>query len=145
MNFALGPDEDASRKLDKLAAHLEKLHLAGAEAIALLASLLSIPLDGRYPPLGMSPLRQKEKTFDLLLDWLRAQAHRQPVLFVIEDLHWAGPTTLEFLELLVGQAQGDRLLTVLTFRPEFAPPWKSRANHTQVSLNRLTRAARPAS
>jgi predicted ATPase len=137
--MGLEPQDGPPQKLDKLVAHLETLHLASAEAVALLASLLSIPLDGRYPPLGMSPQRQKEKTFDLLLDWLRAQADRRPILFVIEDLHWAGPTTLEFLELLVGQVQDARLLTLLTFRPEFAPPWRARGHHTQVSLNRLTR------
>jgi TOMM system kinase/cyclase fusion protein len=135
----LVPHEDPSRKLDKLAAHLEELHLAGAEAIALLASLLSLPLDGRYPPLGLSPLRQKEKTFDLLLDWLREQARRRPVLFVVEDLHWADPTTLEFIEQLVGQPQGTGLLTLLTYRPEFVAPWKTRGHHTQVALHRLSR------
>jgi predicted ATPase len=87
----------------------------------------------------MSPQRQKEKTFDLLLDWLRALAARQPVLFVVEDLHWAGPMTLEFLDLLLGQTQGDRVLTVLTARPEFQPSWRSRAAYTQVTLNPLTR------
>jgi class 3 adenylate cyclase/tetratricopeptide (TPR) repeat protein len=135
----LDPHEDSSRKLDKLVAYLEFLHLASAEAVAVLASLLSIPLDGRYPPLGMTPQRQKEKTFDLLLDWLRALTQRQPVLFIIEDLHWAGPTTLEFLELLVGRAQGTRLLVLLTFRPEFVPPWRARGHQTQVSLSRLSR------
>lgn len=137
--IGLGPQDGPSQQLDKLAVHLDRLHLGGAEAVALLAALLSIPLDDRYPALGMSPLRQKEKTFDLLLDWLRALAEHRPVLFVIEDLHWAGPTTLEFLDLLVGQAQNARLLTLLTFRPEFAPPWRARGHHTQVALNRLTR------
>jgi class 3 adenylate cyclase/predicted ATPase len=137
--MGLKPQDSPSQKLDKLAAHLETLQLASPEAVALLASLLSIPLDGRYLPLGLGPQRQKEKTFDLLLDWLRAQAERQPVLFVIEDLHWAGPTTLEFLDLLVGQLQSARLLTLLTFRPDFALPWRARGHHTQVALNRLTR------
>jgi serine/threonine protein kinase/tetratricopeptide (TPR) repeat protein len=123
----------------KLTAHLEELHLAGTEAVALLASLLGLALDGRYPTLGLSPLRQKEKTLDLLLDWLRAHAHRRPVLFVVEDLHWAGPFTLEFIDLVSGQTQGDHILTVLTCRPESRPPRKSRASQTQVSLNRLTR------
>jgi predicted ATPase len=118
---------------------LQNHHLASPEAIALLACLLSIPLDGRDPPLGLSPQRQKEKTFDLLLDRLREQAQRRAVLFVVEDLHWADPTTLEFLELLVGQAPSAGLLSLLTFRPEFAPPWRARSHHTQVSLNRLTR------
>src|SRR5262249_41406115 len=66
-------------------------------------------------------------------------ADRQPVLFVVEDLHWADPTTLEFIELLVGQAPGAGLLTVLTYRPEFAPSWRARGQQTQVSLNRLSR------
>jgi TOMM system kinase/cyclase fusion protein len=137
--LGLGSHAGASAKLDRLAVHLEELHLASAEAVALLALLLSVPLDDRYPPLGMSPQRQKEKTFDLLLDWLHAQADRQPVLFVVEDLHWADPTTLEFIERLVGQEQGAGLLTVLTFRPEFAPSWRVRGQQTQVSLNRLSR------
>jgi class 3 adenylate cyclase/predicted ATPase len=137
--IGIGPGDGPAQKREKLVAHLEELHLAGAEAIALLASLLSIPLDERHPPLGLSPQRQKEKTFELQLDWLRAQAQRQPVLFVVEDLHWAGPNTLEFLDLLVGQAPTPGLLTLLTYRPELVPPWRARGHHTQVPLSRLTR------
>jgi TOMM system kinase/cyclase fusion protein len=128
-----------SARRDRLAAHLESFGLASPEAVALLASLLSIPSDGRSGALDLSPQRQKEKTFDLLLDWLRALAERQPVLLVVEDLHWADPTTLEFLERLVGPVQGAGLLILLTFRPEFAPPWRARGHHVQVSLNRLSR------
>jgi class 3 adenylate cyclase/tetratricopeptide (TPR) repeat protein len=137
--LGLEPHDRPAQKLDGLAAHLENLHLASAEAVALLASLLLIPLDDRYPLPGLSPQRQKEKTLDLLLDWLRALAQRQPVLLVIEDLHWSGSMRLEFLQILVGQAQDARLLTLLTYRPEFVPPWKTKAHHTQVFLNRLTR------
>jgi predicted ATPase len=137
--LGLSSHESSSGKLDRLTAYLEELHLASAEAVALLAALLLIPLDGRYPPLGMAPQRQKEKTFDLLLDWLRALAARQPVLFVAEDLHWAGPTMMEFLDLLVGQIQGDRILAVLTGRPEFQPSWQARASCTQLTLSSLTR------
>jgi predicted ATPase/class 3 adenylate cyclase len=135
----LAPSDSPEARQARLTAHLEELHLGGTEAVALLASLLALPLDGRHPTLGLSPVRQKEKTLDLLLDWLRAQAERQPVLFIVEDLHWAGPTTLEFLDLLAGQVHGARVLTLLTCRPEFHPPWQDRAHHTQVSLNRLTR------
>src|SRR5262249_8320049 len=80
--MVVAPGDTPAEKLDKRVAHLDGLGLGGAERVALLASLLSIPLDGRYPALGMSPQRQKEKTFELLLDWLRAHARRQPVLFV---------------------------------------------------------------
>jgi predicted ATPase len=127
------------QKLDKLAAHLEELNLDGDEEIGLLASLLSVPLDGRYPPLKLNPQLQKEKTFDLLVDWLKECSYRQPVLFIVEDLHWVDPTTLEFLELLVDQGFSDSILTLLTFRPEFETPWKSKAHQTQVALNRLTK------
>ena len=71
--MGLDRGEEAGLKLDKLAVHLQDLHLASEEASALLASLLSIPLGGRYPNPGWGPLRQKEKTLDFLLDWLRAQ------------------------------------------------------------------------
>jgi class 3 adenylate cyclase/predicted ATPase len=128
-----------SGKLDRLAGDLESLGLAGPEPVALLASLLSLPLEGRWPSLDLSPQRQKEKTFDLLLAWLAALARRQSVLFVIEDLHWADPTTLEFVELLAGQAPVTGLLTLLTCRPEQTPAWRARGSVTQVSLSRLSR------
>src|SRR5262249_57698287 len=57
----------------------------------------------------------------------------------MEDLHWVDPTTLEFLSLLVDQGPTDRILTLLTFRPDFRPPWTGRAHLTQMTLPRLPR------
>ena len=101
--------------------------------------MLSIPLDDRRPPLGLTPAATEGKNPRSAPGLARRLAHRQAVLFTVEDLHWADPTTLEFLQILVEQVQGDRLLSVLTFRPEFTLPWRARAQLTQVSLNRLTR------
>lgn len=101
--------------------------------------MLSIPLADRYPPLNINPQLQKEKTSARLWDWLRAQAVRYPVLFVVEDLHWLDPTTLEFIESLVSRGLNDRILILLTFRPEFVTPWRSMAHQTQIALNRLTK------
>ncbi len=129
----------ADSQLDKLANHLAELNLDGDHEVALLASLLSIPLCDRYPELSLSPQEEKEQTFALLLDWLRECAARQPILFVVEDLHWIDPSTLEFLELLVDEGLNDKILTLLTFRPEFETPWKSKAHQTSVALNRLTK------
>ena len=132
-------DDSPDDKLDRLVEHLEQLNLDGDEETGLLASLLSVPLGDRYPPLNLTPQLQKEKTLDLLLDWLKEHSYQQPVLFIVEDLHWVDPTTLEFLEALVDQGFNDSILTLLTFRPEFETPWKSKAHQTQVALNRLTK------
>jgi predicted ATPase len=93
----------------------------------------------RYPPLTLSPQRQKQKTQEALIAWLLAEAAQQPVLAVWEDLHWADPSTLELLGLLLDQAATARLLMVLTCRPEFQPPWSPRSYVTPHTLTRLTR------
>ena len=137
LNF--GPRTPSADRLDGLVTHLEELELDGDEEIALFASLLGIPLAGLCSPLKLKPQQKKDKTLQLLLDWIRACSEQQPILFVVEDLHWVDPSTLEFLERLVDQGLNDRILTVLTFRPEFETPWKSLAHQTSVALNRLTK------
>ena len=132
-------DDDSQTKLDKLIDLLSMLNFDGDEQVALLAGLLSIPLGDRYPPLTLDPQRQKERTFETLVEWLRELSYEHPVLFVIEDLHWVDPTTLEFVEDFVSQGFNDSILTLLTFRPEFVTPWQSMAHQTQIALNRLTK------
>ncbi|MEZ6057885.1 MAG: protein kinase [Planctomycetaceae bacterium] len=126
-------------KLDKLVNQLAPLNLDSDKQVALLAALLSIPLGNRYPALDLDPQRQKELTFELLIEWLRELVYEHPVLLIVEDLHWVDPTTLEFLEGFVSHGLNDSILTLLTFRPEFVTPWKSMAHQTQIALNRLTR------
>ena len=109
------------------------------ETLPLLAALLSLPHPEGYPPLTLSPERQKQKTQEALIAWLAAEAEQQPVLAVWEDLHWADPSTLEWLGRWLEQAPTVRLLTLLTCRPAFAPPWASRVVLTQFTLTRLTR------
>ena len=133
------PQTTPAERLDRLVAHLQALALDGDEEIALLASLLSIPLAGRYPALDLPPQQQKEKTQRLLLDWIRECSAEHPILFVVEDLHWVDPSTLELLEMLVQQGLNDSIMTLLTFRPEFQTPWTSLAHQTSVALNRLTK------
>src|SRR4029434_3120040 len=102
-----------------LQATLTAYGFAVCEVVPLLAALLSLPLPEYYPPLTLTPQRQRQKTLDTILDWLCAEAARHPVLFIVEDLHWIDPSTLEFLTLLIDQGQAARLLTLLTCRPEF--------------------------
>ena len=110
-----------------------------AEAVPLLAALLSLPLTANYAPLTLSPEQQKQQTLQAFLTILLRIAAQQPVLFVMEDLHWVDPTTLEFLSLLVDQGPTARILVLLTFRPDFSPPWTGRAHLTQITLPRLPR------
>jgi predicted ATPase len=131
-------DETPEVKLDTLDRVLQASGLAPNEIAPLLAALLSVPLpNGRYPPLLLSPPQQRQQTLDALVAWLLAETERQPVLAVWEDLHWADPSTLELLGLLIEQAPMARMLTLLTARPEFRPPWAPRSHLTQLTLGRL--------
>jgi predicted ATPase len=131
-------EESPQQKLSKLEGFLVQYgRLSLVEAVPLFASLLSLPLTADYAPLTLSPGQQKQKTMHALLTILLRIAAQQPVLFVMEDLHWVDPSTLELLSLLVDQGPTARILALLTFRPDFSPPWMGRPHLTQVTLNRL--------
>ena len=123
-------EESPQQKLSKLEGFLVQYGLPLAEAVPLFTALLSLPLAADYAPLTVSPEQQKQKTLHALLTILLRIAAQQPVLFVMEDLHWVDPSTLELLSLLVDQGPTARILVLLTFRPDFARPWTgSRAPH----------------
>lgn len=137
--LAFGREESPGDRFDRLLRRLEQYDLARPETVPLWAALLSLPTPERFPPISLPPARQREETFRVMLEWLRTRASRKPVLFVIEDLHWADASTIEFLGLFFDEGLNDRVLTLLTFRPEFQPPWPAAARQTTLSLNRLTK------
>ncbi len=130
-------DEPPDATLGKLEAALAPYDVSLPEVVPLLASLLSLPRSDRYPPPQLTRQRQKQKTFEAILVLLWACAAQQPVLFIVEDLQWADPSTLEFLTLFIDQKPTARLLTMLTGRPEFHPPWNFRGQMTSLTLGRL--------
>jgi class 3 adenylate cyclase/predicted ATPase len=132
-------EESPDQKLRKLEGFVVQYGLPLAVAVPLFAALLSLPLGVDYAPLALSPEQQKQQTLHALLTILLRIAAQQPVLFVMEDLHWVDPSTLEFLTLLVDQGPTARILAFFTYRPDFTPPWTGRAHLTQVTLNRLPR------
>jgi class 3 adenylate cyclase/predicted ATPase len=132
-------EEAPQQKLRKLEGFLVPYGLPLAEAVPLFAALLSLPLPAEYAPLTMSPERQKQQTLQALLTILLRIAAQQPVLFVMEDLHWVDPSTLELLGLLVDQGPTARILALFTCRPDFSPPWTGRSHFTQVTVTRLPR------
>jgi class 3 adenylate cyclase len=132
-------EESPQQKLRKLEGFVVQYGLPLAETVPLFAALLSLPLDTDYTPLSVSPEQQKQKTLQALLTIMLRIAAQQPLLFVMEDLHWVDPSTLEFLSLLVDQGPMARVLALLTFRPDFSPPWTGRSHLTQVTVTRLPR------
>ena len=132
-------EESPSQKLSKLEGFVVQYGLPLTEVVPLFAALLSLPLTADYAPLTLSPEQQKQQTLQTLLTILLRRAAQQPVLFVMEDLHWVDPSTLELLSLLVDQGPTARILVLLTFRPDFPPPWTECSHLTQVTLPRLPR------
>jgi len=105
--------------------------------VPLLAALLSIPIDGHYPPLELTPQQQKRLTFFAMLELLRAQTQRQPVILICEDIHWADHTSSELLDLIRQSISEWPILIIATFRPEFCLAWKTDA---RLDLDRLSPA-----
>jgi predicted ATPase len=133
------PEESPPARFERLLRRVEQYGLAQPEAVPLWASLLSLPTPDRFAPQILSPARQREETFRLMLEWLHRRAVRKPILFIVEDLHWVDASTLEFLGLVLAEFLQDQILILLTFRPEFKPPWNAGDNQTCLALTRLTR------
>jgi class 3 adenylate cyclase/tetratricopeptide (TPR) repeat protein len=132
-------DDPPALRLDKLEALLA-LDTTPVETVApLFAALLSIPFADRYPPLAFSPAQQRRRTLAALLDRFENQARQFPILLLMEDTQWADDTTLELIDLIVERARQLPMLVLVTFRPEFEPPWAGLANVGALSLGRLGR------
>ncbi len=132
-------DDRSEVRLTKLEALVGLAGANLAEAVPLIAALLGVPTGDRYPPLAMSPERQKDRTLATLAEQAIGLSATKPVLMIVEDAHWIDPTTQESVDLTIGRAEGARLLLVVTGRPEYRPNWLGRPNATTVVLNRLSK------
>jgi predicted ATPase len=132
-------DDTQEEQLERLACQLSQYRLPLEESVPLFAPLLSLPLpENRYPPLQWTLQRQRQKILGTIVAILLALAEQQPVLFILEDLHWTDPTTLEFLGLVVEQVPAAAIYTLLTCRPHFQPAWHHRSYLTEMTVNRLS-------
>ena len=132
-------DDTVSVRLDKLRALLAP-NAPAEHDVPLLAELLSLHFDNRYPALDLTPQRKKDETFEALLRQFAGLARQHPVLMIFEDLHWADPTSRELLDLTIQQIAKMPVLLVTTFRSEFQPPWIGQPHVETLSLRRLGRA-----
>ncbi|WP_437579922.1 TOMM system kinase/cyclase fusion protein [Sorangium sp. So ce887] len=126
------PEERAGKLSELLTAH----GFSVRDTMPLLASLLCIPPGDGSAPLDLAPQRQKELTLGALVSLLIETAERRPALFLLEDLQWADPTTLELLTRLLPEVPTARICVLLTARPEFSPPWPL-SGTLQIQLSQL--------
>jgi predicted ATPase len=133
----LARDDTPQAKLDKLAALLAKTSTS-IEHAALIAEMLSLPNDGRYPARELTPEQRRQGTLEALIAQMKVLAHQNPVLMIFEDAHWTDPTSLEAFGRVVDRIVALRMLLIVTFRPEFEPPWIGRPHVTTLTINRLT-------
>jgi class 3 adenylate cyclase/predicted ATPase len=129
-------DDSPQGKLDKLDLLLEKSSTT-AHDIALLAEMLSLPNDGRYPVLDLTPQERRQRTLEALVVQVVTLSRQNPVLMIFEDAHWADPTSVELVSRIVDRIPALRVLLIVTFRPEFEGPWIGRPYVTALTMNRL--------
>jgi class 3 adenylate cyclase len=134
------PGSSAGTRIDRLEAVLAPATTNLPRDVALLAELVGVPMDGRYPALAISPQEKREKTLNTLLNQLSAGAADVPRLIVIEDAHWIDPTSLELLDAMAARAANLPLLLLVTLRPEFQPSWIGQPHVTLLPLSRLGRS-----
>ena len=132
----LAHGDTAQVKLDKLDALLAPTSTSKQDA-ALFAEMLSLPNDGRYPALNMDPQLRRQKTLEALTAQLKALSRKKPALMILEDAHWADPTSLETFGRVVDRVRSLPVLLIVTFRPEFDPPWIGRHYVAALTINRL--------
>ena len=130
---------EPQEKLNRLITGMQKSGNVAPETIALFADLLSIPIGDRLPRHEVSPEQMKSLTLDALDDWVVNRSRLTPVLCILEDAHWIDPTTVEAISRGLGRTNSARILTVITHRPEYEPPWTGRSQVASFSLNRLSR------
>jgi class 3 adenylate cyclase/tetratricopeptide (TPR) repeat protein len=135
LTLAMSPEE----KLQRIGAEVQRSGNVPGETIALFAVLLSIPIDDTMPRHEAPAEQIKNLTLDALDDWMVNLSRLKPVLLILEDAHWIDPTTVEAITRSLGRRSSARILTIITHRPDFSPPWTNRSQVASLSLNRLSR------
>jgi predicted ATPase len=129
-------DDTPEAKLNKLDALLAQASTSAHEA-ALVAEMLSVPNDGRYPACELTSQQRRQETIEALVRQVVTVSRQNPVLMIFEDAHWIDPTSLELLGRIVDRIPNLRVLLIMTFRPEFEPPWITRPYVATLTINRL--------
>ncbi|OBF38122.1 hypothetical protein A5724_10320 [Mycobacterium sp. ACS1612] len=132
-----GRDDSLAQKLTKLEGFLVETGFSLPETVPLFCSLLSIPLGAEYVSRDLPANQQKQETMHALTAIPLRRSRKQPVMLIVEDLHWIDPTTLDYLTMVVDAIGTEPIMAVFTCRPDFSPPWNTASNVTVIELNRL--------
>ena len=140
LNQGLGwrGDESNEERLIQLERSLELAGMKLGGTVPLIAEMLNLPITEKYPPLMLAPDQKRKRLLAAMAGWVFGATRTQPLVIVLEDLHWVDPSTLELQHTLVEQAATAGLMLLFTARPEFRAPWPMRAHHAQITLNRLS-------
>ncbi len=131
--------DDGETKLDKMEAYLSRRGAKVADVAPVIATLLSLPAEARYGTLDLSPQQLKNRAIEILIGHMIAQSARQPVLCVVEDAHWADPSTTELIGEIMSRIADHPVYVLITYRPDLTPPWPDLSHVSQLKLNRLGR------
>ncbi|HEX4182527.1 MAG TPA: AAA family ATPase [Caulobacteraceae bacterium] len=131
-------DEHALERVEALEQVLERSGLELAEATPLIGELLKLEVPSRYPPLMLAPDQRRRRLLACLAAWVFYLARSEPLIIVVEDLHWVDPSSMELLQTLVEQSATAALMLLCTARPEFRAPWPTRSHHAPITLDRLS-------
>jgi class 3 adenylate cyclase len=130
-------DESAQSRLARLEEALRTAGIKGGEAAQLIAEVLHVPVPPNYPPLMFGAEQRRTRLLAALIGWVVGASRQQPLLVVVDDLHWVDPSTLELVQMMAEQGATAQVMLLGAARPEFRAPWAARAHHTHVTLNRL--------
>ncbi len=130
-------DESPAERIAALEQSLSQAGVNQDEAVPLIAEMLNLPIPAKYPPLRVPHDRRRQHLFRALTSWVLCRARDQPLVILIEDLHWVDPSTLELLQILAQQGAAVPLMLLCTARPEFHAPWPVQSHHTALVLNRM--------
>lgn len=129
--------ESPRERLKKLEGMLVQYGFHLPDALPVFGPFHSLPPEAGYEPSQLDPAQQRRSYMDSMLRILDERSKKQPLLFVVEDLHWVDPTTLETLTELLGRIKGHKMLALFTCRPDFTPPWGQHPQLHQITLQRL--------
>jgi len=129
---------NTEQQFERVERALASAGLIVTEDTPLIADLLQLPAGDRYPASTLTAGQKRRRVLAALSGWVLGAARVQPLVMVVEDLHWLDPSTLELLQLLAEQGATVPLMLLCTARPELHAAWPMRTHHTQITLNRLS-------
>ncbi len=128
--------DDPQSVTQKIRHHIQKLGLEADDALAAFQDLLALPVDSQTWP-NLSPKERKQKTFEALRDFLLYASRKDPLILVVEDLHWIDNASEAFLDFLIEALNGTAILLLLIYRPEYRHDWVNRPGFHEITLAQL--------